>query len=144
MLEDDKLIMYAKLFMKRNTILTAALAVFGLVFIAIGTYFINEANTAKGDGTITIKVIELEDVLVKEKDITFYEGDTLTQLVKSNFSNVVIDNGMVMSIESITTPNDWSTYICIYQNDVMSNVGINDIEFQDGDIVSFVNTVNSY
>lgn len=136
--------MYAKLFMKRNTILTAALAVFGLVFIAIGTYFINEANTAKGDGTITIKVIELEDVLVKEKDITFYEGDTLTQLVKSNFSNVVIDNGMVMSIESITTPNDWSTYICIYQNDVMSNVGINDIEFQDGDIVSFVNTVNSY
>lgn len=130
--------------MKRNTILTAALAVFGLVFIAIGTYFINEANTAKGDGTITIKVIELEDVLVKEKDITFYEGDTLTQLVKSNFSNVVIDNGMVMSIESITTPNDWSTYICIYQNDVMSNVGINDIEFQDGDIVSFVNTVNSY
>lgn len=136
--------MYAKLFMKRNTILTAALTVFGLVFIAIGTYFINEANTAKGDGTITIKVIELEDVLVKEKDITFYEGDTLTQLVKSNFSNVVIDNGMVMSIESITTPNDWSTYICIYQNDVMSNVGINDIEFQDGDIVSFVNTVNSY
>ena len=136
--------MYAKLFMKRNTILTAALAVFGLVFIAIGTYFINEANTAKGDGTITIKVIELEDVLVKEKDITFYEGDTLTQLVKSNFSNVVIDNGMVMSIESITTPNDWSTYICIYQNDVMSNFGINDIEFQDGDIVSFVNTVNSY
>lgn len=130
--------------MKRNTILTAALTVFGLVFIAIGTYFINEANTAKGDGTITIKVIELEDVLVKEKDITFYEGDTLTQLVKSNFSNVVIDNGMVMSIESITTPNDWSTYICIYQNDVMSNVGINDIEFQDGDIVSFVNTVNSY
>lgn len=130
--------------MKRNTILTAALAVFGLVFIAIGTYFINEANTAKGDGTITIKVIELEDVLVKEKDITFYEGDTLTQLVKSNFSNVVIDNGMVMSIESITTPNDWSTYICIYQNDVMSNFGINDIEFQDGDIVSFVNTVNSY
>ena len=130
--------------MKRNTILTAALAVFGLVFIAIGTYFINEANTAKGDGTITIKVIELEDALVKEKDITFYEGDTLTQLVKANFSNVVIDNGMVMSIESITTPNDWSTYICIYQNDVMSNVGINDIEFQDGDIVSFVNTVNSY
>ena len=136
--------MYAKLFMKRNTILTAALAVFGLVFIAIGTYFINEANTAKGDGTITIRVIEFEDVLVKEKDITFYEGDTLTQLVKSNFSNVVIDNGMVMSIESITTPNDWSTYICIYQNDVMSNFGINDIEFQDGDIVSFVNTVNSY
>lgn len=130
--------------MKRNTILTAALAVFGLVFIAFGTYFINEANTAKGDGTITIRVIEFEDVLVKEKDITFYEGDTLTQLVKSNFSNVVIDNGMVMSIESITTPIDWSTYICIYQNDVMSNVGINDIEFQDGDIVSFVNTMNSY
>ncbi len=130
--------------MKRNTILTAALAVFGLVFIAIGTYFINEANTAKGDGAITIKVIELEDALVKEKDITFYEGDTLTQLVKANFSNVVIDNGMIMSIESITTPIDWSTYICIYQNDVMSNFGINDIEFQDGDIVSFVNTVNSY
>jgi Domain of unknown function (DUF4430) len=129
--------------MKRKTMLTFILAIVGVALIGVGSYFVYRDNASKSQGEITIKVVDLNDVLIKEKSISYIQGDTLVSLVESHFSNVVIENGMIMSIESITTPYDWSTYICIYKNDEMSNVGIRDIEFARGDTVSFVNTVLS-
>lgn len=45
---------------------------------------------------------------------------------------------MIMSIDVLTTPLDWSTFICIYVDDKMSNVGINDIHFTNGTRISFI------
>lgn len=45
-----------------------------------------------------------------------------------------------MSIDVLTTPEDWSTFICIYVDNEMSNVGILDIQFTDGTLISFVDT----
>lgn len=126
--------------MKNKKILTIALTIFGLGIIGVGAYFVLKPSEAKSDGEITVKVVELENVLVKEKKIPYNEGDTLVSLVESNFSNVVITDGMLMSIETLTIPSDWSTYICIYKNNEMSNVGIKDITFTTGDVISFVNT----
>jgi len=52
----------------------------------------------------------------------------------------VISDGMIMSIETFTTPSDWSTFISIYVNDEMSMVGLLDIKFEDGTKISFINT----
>ena len=127
--------------MKRKTVLTIALSVCGAVVIGCGTYFAYKEFKPKSAGFIEVKVIDLDNVLIKHKTIEYQKDDSLTYLVKNNFNNVKIENGMVMSIESITTPADWSTFIAIYVNDVMSNYGINDLSFKNGDIISFINTV---
>lgn len=129
--------------MKRNTMFTFILAIVGAALIGVGSYFVYHNVVSKSQGEITIKVVDLDDVLIKEKSVSYIQGDTLVSLVETHFSNVVIEDGMILSIESITTPQDWSTYICIYKNDEMSNVGITAIEFASGDTVSFVNTVLS-
>lgn len=123
-----------------DLIITIILAVVGTIGLGVGIFYVVKSNAATSDGAITVKVVDLNDTLVKEKDIEFNTGDTLVELVENNFDNVVIDNGMVMSIETLTTPTDWSTYICIYRNNEVSNVGIKDIAIEDGDIISFVNT----
>ena len=49
-----------------------------------------------------------------------------------------------MSIEDFTTPSDWSTYISIYVDNKMSQVGLLEIEFMDGTLISFVMTEFNY
>ena len=82
----------------------------------------------------------MDGTVVSERQIEFNVGDTLDQLLKENYENVVITDGMIMSIETFTTPSDWSTFISIYVNDEMSMVGLLDIKFEDGTKISFVNT----
>jgi len=127
--------------MKRKTILTIALSVCGAIVIGCGAYFSYRGFKPKSDGSIQIRVIELDNVLIKQKTVEYTKNDTLASLVTNNFDNVSIENGMIMSIESITTPPDFSTFISIYINDEMSNYGINDLSFNNGDTISFINTV---
>ena len=72
--------------------------------------------------------------------IEFKTGDTLDKLLQDNYDNVVITDGMIMSIDSFTTASDWSYFISIYVNDEMSMVGLLDIEFTNGTKISFVMT----
>ena len=63
--------------------------------------------------------------------------DTGDMILKENYDNVVFENGMIMSIESMTTAPDWSYFISIYVNGEMSQVGLFDIPFTDGMWISF-------
>ena len=45
-----------------------------------------------------------------------------------------------MSIEDYNTPADWSTFIRIYVDNKMSEVGLSDIEFKDGTKISLIIT----
>ena len=67
--------------------------------------------------------------------------DKLADLVAQNFQNVKYENGMLMTIESLTTPADWSSFISILINGEMSQKGIMEMEFKDGDKIDFVDTV---
>ena len=49
-----------------------------------------------------------------------------------------------MSIEDFTTPSDWSTYISIHVDNEISQVGLLEIEFEDGTMISFVMTEFNY
>ncbi|MCF0107170.1 MAG: hypothetical protein HUJ53_10430, partial [Holdemanella sp.] len=53
-------------------------------------------------------------------------------------------DGMLMSIDQLCTPEDFTTFICIYVDDEMSQVGILDIQYKDGTKITFKDTVNTY
>ena len=96
------------------------------------------------DGEIKVSIVDIKGTTINEKNITFDKGDALVDLLKDNFDNVVVDNGMLMSIDTLTTPEDWSQFISIYVDDEMSQVGLLEIQYQDGTKISFIMTENTY
>lgn len=129
---------------RKNLILTAILSFIGVIVFVIASVMVSSRFASQNSGQIQVELINLEGVTTLEKDIEFKQGDTLEFLLEENFDNVVIENGMLMSIEDFTTPSDWSTYISIYVDNKMSQVGLLEIEFMDGTLISFVMTEFNY
>ena len=123
------------------TIFLAFVAIFGIIFVSV---IMMNNYSSKSDGKITIAVIDEDGKTIKEKDIDFNKGDKLEKLILDNFDNVTFDNGMIMTIETLETPSDWSYFICIYvdglEEENKSMVGYSDIEFKDGTKIYFVFT----
>lgn len=113
--------------------------VVAVVVLALGVVAISSNFTSKGLGEIQVELVDLEGNK-ESKTIVFNEGDTLVSLIEENYDNVVIKDGMLMSIEDFTTASDWSTFISINVDDEMSTVGIKEIEFTDGTKISFIMT----
>ena len=86
------------------------------------------------------ELLDIDKSTIKSKEIVYYEGDTLTQLITDNFDNVVFDMGMLLEIEDYKTPADWSTFIYVYVNGEESNVGISDIVIANGMKISLIIT----
>lgn len=129
---------------RKNLILTAILSFIGVIVFVIASVMVSSRFASQNSGQIQVELINLEGVTTLEKYIEFKQGDTLEFLLEENFDNVVIENGMLMSIEDFTTPSDWSTYISIYVDNKMSQVGLLEIEFMDGTLISFVMTEFNY
>ena len=129
---------------KKNLIQTIILSLVAIVVLFVAGVMVSGHFASKSDGQIQIQLVDLNGVTTLEKDVDFKEGDTLQYLLEENFDNVVIENGMLMSIEEFVTPADWSTYIAIYVNGEMSMVGLLEIEFEDGTLISFVMTEFNY
>ena len=123
---------------KLNIILTIIISLIACIGIVFTIIFINNPDFAKTKGTVTIELVDLDDKKVLSKDINFKEKDTLVSIVSDEFDNVLIENGMVITIEELTTYTiNWSVYIWILVNGEYSMVGINDIELVDELIVTF-------
>ena len=123
---------------KLNIILTIIISLIACIGIVLTIIFINNPDFAKTKGTVTIELVDLDDKLVLSKDINFKEKDTLVSIVSDEFDNVLIENGMVITIEEFSTDTlNWSVYISILVNGEYSMVGINDIELVDELIVTF-------
>lgn len=125
---------------KKKLILTVVLSFVAVVVFVVASIMINDHFASQSDGQIQVQLVNLEGNTTIEKEIDFKEGDTLQYLLENNFDNVVIENGMLMSIEDFTTASDWSTFISIYVNNEMSQVGLLEIQFTDGTLISFVLT----
>ena len=125
---------------KKKLIQTIVLSVTALIVFVVVSVVVSRHFTSTSDGKLEVLLVDLDGKTTVEKEIDFKEGDTLQYLLEENFSNVVIENGMLMSIEDFTTAPDWSTFISIYVDNEMSMVGLLDIEFTDGTIISFVMT----
>ena len=126
--------------MKKNLIIKIILSVIAVGIIALSVYFLKDSFKPDYDGVITVEVINLDNEVVKTKEITFKENDELSVLIENNFNNVTYQNGMIMSIEDYNTPADWSTFISIYVDNKMSEIGLSDIEFKDGTKISLIIT----
>lgn len=125
---------------RKNLILTILLSFVGVVVFVIASVMVSRHFASQSDGQIQVQLIDLDGNTTLERKIDFDEGDTLQFLLEENFDNVVIENGMLMSIEDFTTASDWSTFISIYVDNEMSQVGLLEIEFTDGTLISFVIT----
>ena len=122
---------------KKKLILSILTTVVAVATIVVCMVFVFKPFTSKGDGTITVEYVKIDGTVAKSKDITYYEGDTLMQLIDDNFENVLFSSdNMLMNIEDFVTPSDFAMFLMIYVNDEMSNVGIKDIEFTDGMVIS--------
>lgn len=115
-------------------------SIIAVIVLVVGGLFLRNIFVSQSDGNIKVEIVNVEGTTIHEKDISFQEGDKLVSLLEDNFDNVVVDNGMLMSIDTLTTPDDWSEFICIYVNDEMSQVGILEIPYTDGTKISFVMT----
>ena len=93
------------------------------------------------DGHITISVQDENGKVLAEKEVGFKAGQTVADLLQANFENVTIDNGMLMTLESLTTPADFHTYIAFYINGEYAMEGVMTQPFADGDKIEFINTV---
>ena len=120
----------------KNIVLT----IISLLVLVLGSLYLTNNFTSKTKGDVLIELIDIEGNTSDSRQIEYQEGDTLVSLVESNYDNVLIENGMLMTIEDFETASDWSTFISIYVNDEMSMVGINDIKFDDNTKVSFIMT----
>lgn len=111
-----------------------------VVLIVFAAFILTNHFQDQSAGKITVRVVQLDGTLIEEKVIPFTTDDTLADLVQQNFDHVVISDGFLYSISTLTTPDDWSSFICIYVNDQQSQIGINDIVLEDQLTVSFVDT----
>ena len=109
------------------------------IVLVVGVFVISDKFASTSAGEIHVELVDLEGN-ARTKSIKFDEGDTLVSLLEENYENVVVENGMLMSIEDFTTASDWSTFISIYVNDEMSMVGILEIEFEDQTKLSLIMT----
>ena len=93
------------------------------------------------DGSVTVEVRDLENNLVKSKEIDFKEGDILRDLISQNFDNFVMEESTygayVISIESIIQDDDSNVYIALYINGEYATSGLDTLEYNDGDTITF-------
>lgn len=101
-----------------------------LLFTLIG------CSQTQGSGEVKVELVALDGSVIKEVNVVFDEEDTLTDIIKDNFNNVVFESGMLMEIEDYITPSNWATFLSVYVDDKMSMVGISDIKLEDGIVVS--------
>jgi hypothetical protein len=135
--------------MKKNQkTLKIILSIVAIVILAICVIIGRNSYTVEYDGKIIVEVVDIDETVIKNKEIKFNEGDTLVKLISDNFKNVIVTGEgewqMIQKIETIENSSDWSKYISIYVNDIESPVGIASIKFTDGMKISLKLIGNPY
>ena len=129
---------------RKKIILSIVFSFVAMVIIMFCVFSLKHMFEAKEAGEIQISIIDENNNVLKDEKITFHEGDKMLDLLNANFENVTIENGMVMTIEGLITPADWSYWICLYVDGEMSSVGILDVNFKDGTKIELVMTKFDY
>ncbi len=130
--------------MNKKNLITIISSIIAVILIILLVIFITKPYKSKYDGTLKIELINIDDTIIKQKDIKFAKDNTLLELVEANFDNVLFKDGMLLNIEYYKTPANYETFLCIYVDDIMSLVGLNEIKYEDGTVISFRITKNNY
>ncbi len=117
-----------------------------LIGIAIGTFFIINNISNSGSGTLNIKVYDINENIVSDKDIEFKKEDKFIDILENNYQIRTSNStyGIVLyDIDDIKT-DFTTTYIAIYIDDKYSNYGVSGIKLYDGMRISFKEMVVYY
>lgn len=125
---------------KKKLILKIILSIVALGVIILCVVLLRNSFKPSYDGKLTIEVVGLDGVVIKEKEVEFNTNDALMDLIKDNFENVTYQNGMIMSIENYQTPINFQTFLSVYVDDKMSEVGLSEVKFVDGTKISLIIT----
>ncbi|MBR6072675.1 MAG: hypothetical protein IKP77_07600 [Acholeplasmatales bacterium] len=114
-----------------------------LIGIAIGTFVIvNNINSKKVEDSIiniNIKLYDINESMVSDKDFKVNSDDKLLDILKNNYTIRTSNStygAIIYDIDDIKTDFK-TTYIAIYVDDKYSQVGISSIVIYDGMKVSF-------
>ncbi len=118
-----------------------------LIGITVGTFFIVN-NLRKGDsiGTVNIKLYNIDEKLISDKNIGYKEDEKRIDLLEKNYkvrTSTSIYGYILLDIDDIKTDFK-TTYIAIYVDDNYSNVGISGIILYDGMRIAFKEMVIYY
>lgn len=91
----------------------------------------------KEEITFTVEIIK-DDYKI-EKEIFVQEGNTIYQELKNNFE-IEVRDGFLYKIDFLEAYNNSEAYIAIYINDKYSSYGINNLNLESEDKLSFIYT----
>ena len=126
---------------KTKKIIATVVAVVALVAVV---FFFAGSNKSDADGSLNVEIIDLAGEVINSKECEYAKEETIVEVLEENFDNVTMDNGMLMTIDSLTTPEDWSSFIAILVDGEMSPVGLLDIDYQNIKLLTFQMTEMSY
>ena len=126
--------------LKNRKIITFILGIVAALGVVLSLYFMKFSKPSLQKGVVTVELKDISGDVISEKDLDFCKDDTLTSLLEDNYPNVKIKDGMLLDIDTLTTPDDWSQFICIYVDGEMSSVGISEIELVNKEEISLVMT----
>lgn len=123
-----------------------------VIVVAIASFIaFSQLNKNDSIGEITIIVVDEIGDTISHKTYSFTESDTLFSILEENYElgcadssyhittvcePLLFNNRVILKIDSLET--DWTnTYIGIYENDEYSNLGIDSISLNDGDVFRF-------
>ncbi len=129
-------------------------SIIALAVITTGFFMLKQESEAESFGTITVELVDDKNQLTT-KEISFDEGETLLDLLQSNYQVGCADDTykisdvcekttfgghVILQIENVVT--DWNnSYVAIYINNVYSTSGIDQVELVDGNVYRFEHTV---
>jgi hypothetical protein len=107
----------------------------------ITSHFPTDTTTSTDAGTASLKVIDFDGEVVFDGEVQ--AGDTLYNVITSTqgIETVSSESQYGHFLQSIngTIMDDPNLYLMIYENDVMSNTGIDEVIVDDGDVFEIKN-----
>ncbi len=109
-------------------------------------------QTATGIGFVTFELYDQNEVLVKEKTVEFFEGDTLLGLLQENFTVYCPDESNVattactyvpsygiflMGLDNVQAFDSTKEYLAFYINGEYASTGVDGATIADGTIYTF-------
>lgn len=120
-------------------IIASAIAV---SIIIASVIYINLPHNESKEKTIEIIAINLNEEVIIDDTITT-TLTTMHEILADNY-DIEVRNGMLIKLESIYTPDTRAYFIKIYINDTLSTRGIDNMIFNDGDIIKFIESETYY
>ena len=123
----------------KNNITKIILTVIALIIIGLTIWYMYSNGGSNEKGEITIVVIDETGTKIINEEISYDNRTTMYAILDDNY-DIEVESGFLVRIENVEARNRQVAFIKIWINDIPSQKGVMQMEFNDGDIISFVYT----